>query len=89
MEKIIVLLGAALIGVDLFQHSRDWRLTNITVKVLPKYTDIIQVSVVNRFSPPYIISIVAGLAVTIIALIVLAILAFRERKTIRPELLHA
>ena len=82
-EKIIVLAGIVFIGFDLFQHSNYWRLPYLTTKVLEKYTDVIQVTLVNRPDPPYVVSVIAGLALTVIALIILAIFAVRERKMTR------
>ena len=85
-EKSMVLFGTVFIGVDLLLHSLDWRLANISAKVIQRFTDVIQVTVVNRPDPPYIISLIIGLAVTVIALVVLAILAIRERNALRLEL---
>ena len=84
-EKIIVLAGTAFIGFDLFQHSNYWRLPYLTTKVLEKYTDVVQVTVVNHTDFPYLISIIAGLALTVIALVILAILALREGKITRQK----
>jgi len=81
LEKIVVFFGLAFIGVDLFNHSRAWRLSNLTTKVLERYKDIIQVTVVNRPDPAYVLAIIIGLAVTILSLIALAALVYRERKT--------
>jgi hypothetical protein len=89
MEKIIVLAGTAFIGFDLFQHSNYWRLPYLTTNVLEIYTNDIQVTVVNRPDAPYMISVLAGLALTVIALIVLAIFALRERKMTRPKILQS
>jgi hypothetical protein len=84
-EKSMVLFGTVFIGVDLLLHSLDWRLANISAKVIQRFTDVIQVTVVNRPDPPYVISLIIGLAVTVIALVVLAILAIRERNALRLE----
>jgi hypothetical protein len=85
LEKIAVLFGLAFIGYDLFEHSRAWRLSNLTTKVLEKYTDIIHVTVVNRPDPSYVMAIVIGLTLTVLSLIALAVLVNRERRTgIKP-----
>jgi len=84
-EKVIVVAGAVFIGFDLFQHSNYWRLSNLTTKVLEKYGDAVQVTLVNHPDAPYVISVVAGLALTVIALIILAILVLRERKMTGPK----
>jgi hypothetical protein len=78
MEKILVLFGSFLVGYELFQHSRSWRLVNLTTQVLERYNDIIQVKVVNISDPVYTISIISGLAVTVVSLAVLAFLARQE-----------
>ena len=88
-EKIIILAGTAFIGFDLFQHSNYWRLPYFTTKVVEIYTDAIQVAVVNNPDAPYMISVIAGLALTVIALIILAIFALRERKMTRQKSLQS
>ena len=88
-EEVIVLAGIAFIGFDLFQHSSYWRLSNLTTKVLEKFTSVVQVTVVNRPELPYLLSIIVGLGLTVIALIILAIFALREWKLSRPKLLQS
>lgn len=80
MERIIVLFGTAFIAYDLFEHSMYWRLSNLSAKVIERYTDVTQVTVVSHADPAYVVSILAGLALTVVALAVLAVLALRERK---------
>ncbi|MGD0750193.1 MAG: hypothetical protein ABSA23_02175 [Anaerolineales bacterium] len=80
MERVAVLFGLAFIGYDLFGHSRAWRLSNLTTKVLERFTDIVRVPLVNRPDPPYVISIIVGLALTTGALIGLTVLAIQDRK---------
>jgi hypothetical protein len=80
MEKVAVAFGMVFIGVDLFEHSRAWRLASMSSKVLEKFTDIVQVPLVNRPDPLYMTSIIAGLALTVSAAIILAVLTLREQK---------
>jgi len=80
MERVAVLFGLAFTGYDLFGHSRAWRLTNLTSKVLERFTDIVRVPLVNRPDPPYFISIITGLILTVGAAVILSILVLRERK---------
>jgi hypothetical protein len=80
MERVAVLFGLAFSGYDLFGHSRAWRLATISSKVLQKFTDVVVVPLVNRPDPPYVISIIVGVALTVGALITLTVLAIRERK---------
>jgi hypothetical protein len=49
-------------------------------KVLEKFTDVVQVPLVNRPDPAYTISIISGLALTVITVIILTVLTLRERK---------
>jgi ABC-type nickel/cobalt efflux system permease component RcnA len=81
MEKMAVLIGLAFIGYDLFEHSRAWRLSNLTTKVLERYTDIIQVTLVAHPDSRYILAIIIGLALTVLSFIALAVLAYREKRT--------
>jgi hypothetical protein len=85
MERMAVIIGLAFIGYDLFDHSRAWRLSDFSTKVLQVFTDIVRVPLVNHPDPLYMTSIIAGLAVTVISLIILVILAFQERKTTVPK----
>jgi hypothetical protein len=80
MERAAVLFGLAFIWYDLFGHSRAWRLSNLTSKVLERFKDVVRMPVVNRSDLPYLISIIAGLALTSIAAIMLVLLTLRERK---------
>ncbi len=91
MERVAVVIGLAFIGYDLFEHSRAWRLSIFSTKVLERFTEVVSVPLVNRPDPPYIISIVAGLALTVSAAIILAVLTLREQKKtgIKPEPVQA
>ncbi|MGD0876863.1 MAG: hypothetical protein ABSA01_01795 [Anaerolineales bacterium] len=80
MERVAVLFGLAFTGYDLFGHSRAWRLATMSSKVLQKFTDVVAVPLVNRPDPPYVISIIIGLVLTVGAAVGLSILFFRERK---------
>jgi hypothetical protein len=80
MEKVAVAFGLVFIGVDLFEHSRAWRVSTLSSKVLEKFTDVVQVPLVNRPDPAYTISIISGLALTVITVIILTVLTLRERK---------
>ncbi len=80
MEKVAVAFGLVFMGVDLFEHSRAWRVSTLSTKVLEKFTDVVQVPLVNRPDPAYTISIISGLALTVITLIILAVLTLGERK---------
>jgi len=80
MERVAVIIGLAFIGYDLFEHSRTWRLTNLTTKVLERFTDVVRVPLVNLPDPAYMISILAGLALTVITLIILVLLTLRDKK---------
>jgi hypothetical protein len=85
MERVAVLFGLVFIGYDLFEHSRAWRLSNFSTNVLERFTDVVRVPLVNRPDPPYTISIIAGLTVTVLVSIVLALLTLRERKITAPK----
>jgi hypothetical protein len=80
MEKMAVAFGLVFIGVDLYEHSRAWRIATMSSKVLQKFTDVVVVPLVNRPDPPYVISIITGLVLTVITAVGLSILVFRERK---------
>jgi hypothetical protein len=80
MEKMAVLIGLAFIGYDLFLHSRAWRLTNLTSKVLERFTGTVRVPLVYRPDPAYTISIITGLVLTVGAAVILSILVLREQK---------
>ena len=80
MERAAVLFGLVFIGYDLFEHSRAWRLVTMSSKVLEKFTDVVVVPLVNRPDPAYVASIIAGLALTVIAFILLVLFTLRERK---------
>ncbi len=83
-EKILALFGTVFVGYELFQHSRIWRPEFITTQVSERFTDIIQVNVVNISDPPYIFSIIFGLAIMIVSLGLLIYLAYRRRNR-KPE----
>jgi hypothetical protein len=80
MDKLAVVFGLVFVGVDLFEHSRAWRLATMSSKVLQKFTDVVVVPLVNRPDPPYVISIITGLVLTVGTAVILSILIFRERK---------
>lgn len=80
LERVAVLIGLGFIGYDLFLHSRAWRLATMSSKVLEKFTDVVIVPLVNCPDPPYVISILTGLVLTVGVLVILSILVFRERK---------
>jgi hypothetical protein len=83
MEKIVVLFGLAFIGHDLIDHSRYWRYTNLTTKVIEGFKDVVQVPVINHSDSPYIIAIITGLVISTATFIVLIVLTCRESKKAR------
>jgi hypothetical protein len=80
MERVAMASGLVFIGVDLFEHSRAWRLATMSSKVLEKFTDVVVVPLVNRPDPAYVASIITGVALTMIAFILLVVFTLRERK---------
>ena len=77
-KKVIVLFGEALMAYDLIYNSRVWSIQNYNAS--KRATDIIEVSVGNFSDPAYMTTLMIGLTCTIITLIVLVLLAVRERK---------
>ncbi len=77
-KKILVLFGGGLMAYDLIIHSRTWSLVNFGDS--KRSTEIIEVAIGNYSDPAYVTTLAIGFACTIITLIVLITLAFRERK---------
>ncbi|MBC7875527.1 MAG: hypothetical protein H7Y59_00025 [Anaerolineales bacterium] len=77
-KKVIVLFGMALMAYDLIYNSRVWSLQNYGVS--KRATDIISVSVASYPDPAYITTLIIGSACTLITLIGLIFLAYREQK---------
>lgn len=80
-KKVIVLIGIALMGYDLFHNSRVWSLENYDVS--NRATDIIKVSVGNYPDPQYIATLIVGFTCTLITLLALIFFTYWERK--RPQ----
>jgi hypothetical protein len=77
-KKIILLFGQALMAYDLVHSSREWSLENFSSS--KRLTDVISVAVGNYPDPAYTRTLVIGFTCTIITLIVLVLMAVRERK---------
>jgi hypothetical protein len=79
LERILSLGLLILMGHDLLQHSRIWRVTNM-YKLFPSTPADIQSSVLNHPDPVYITALAVGAAGTLLTLTVLLILSLRERR---------
>jgi hypothetical protein len=79
LERILSLGLLTLMGLDLLQHSRIWRVTNM-YKLFPSTPADIQSSIINHPDPVYVTALVVGAAGTLLTLIVLIILSLRERR---------
>jgi hypothetical protein len=77
-KKVGLLFAEALMAYDLIFNSRIWSLVNYGIS--KRATDIIEVSVANYPDPPYLETLIIGFAITTITLIVLILLAVREKK---------
>lgn len=78
-ERILSLGLLILMGHDLLQHSRIWRVTNM-YKLFPSTPADIQSNVVNHPDPVYVTALVAGAAGTLLTFTILLILSLRERR---------
>ena len=78
-ERILSLGLLTLMGHDLLQHSRIWRVTNMYM-LFPSTPADIQSSVINHPDPVYIAALAVGAAGTLLTLTVLLILSLRERR---------
>jgi len=78
-ERILSLGLLTLMGHDLLQHSRIWRVTNM-YKLFPSTPADIQSSVVNHPDPVYVTALAVGAAGTLLTLTILLILSLRERQ---------
>ncbi len=77
-EKMgIVLFGEALMAYDLISNSRSWSLENFSIS--KRATDIIEVAVGNSPDPTYITTLIIGFTCTVITLVALVLLAYREQ----------
>ncbi len=77
-EKMMVLFAAALMAYDLYYHSRVWSLDNYGDS--KRATDVITVAVSSYVDPRYLTTLILGTVCTVVTLIILGILAYRERK---------
>jgi hypothetical protein len=78
-ERILNLGLLILMGHDLLQHSRIWRVTNM-YKLFPSTPADIHASVINHPDPVYVTMLAVGAAGTLLTLIVLLVLSLRERR---------
>ena len=76
--KVVILFGTALMAYDLIYNSRVWSLQNYGIS--KRATDIIEVAVANYPDPAYITTLTIGFTCTIITLIALIVLAYREQE---------
>ncbi len=77
-KKVLVLFGMALMAYDLIYNSRVWSIQNYSIS--NRATDIIEVAVANYPDPAYTTTLMIGFTCTIITLIALIFLAYREQK---------
>ena len=66
-----------LLGHDLLQHSRIWRLTNMDQLFASTPVDI-RAAVINHPDPPYWSALIIGLTGSLITLIFLCVMVYRE-----------
>jgi hypothetical protein len=75
--KVVILFGEALMAYDLIFNSRIWSLENYSAS--KRATDIIKVSVGNYSDPAYMTTLIIGFTCSIITLVALLFLAYREQ----------
>jgi hypothetical protein len=76
--KAVSVFGIALMGYDLIYNSRVWSLQNYSIS--NRITNTIEVSVINYSNPGYITTLLIGSTCTVLTLVFLIVLAYREKK---------
>jgi hypothetical protein len=79
--QIASLAGFAVLGHDLLQHARLWRVENMGL-LFPSTPVDIRAQVLARSDPAYINAILVGLGIALAAFIVSIVLLRRERKQV-------
>lgn len=73
-QKLAGLAGLAVVGHDLLQHARLWRVEAMAQVFKPAAVDI-RAAVINHADPPYITALVVGTAAALVGLAALLVLA--------------
>ena len=73
-QRLAALAGALVVGHDLLQHARLWRVEAMAQVFKPTPVDI-RAAVINHADPPYITALVVGTVVALVSLLVLLIMA--------------
>lgn len=78
-KKMLLICLLALIGVDLIQHVRAWRVTSMatTFSAVPINLEPL---VVQKADPAYITALIAGTGIALITFMILMLLNRREKK---------
>jgi hypothetical protein len=83
LREYLLFLGLLLLlGHDLFQHLRIWRLVNM-YDLFPLAPVDIRATISNHPDPPYISAIIVGVVLGGLSIIFLLIKVWRERKEVR------
>jgi hypothetical protein len=81
-QSIFFLGLLALLLHDLFQHTRLWRVGNMYTLFASTPVDI-RANVLVRPDPPYITALIVGSLVSLMTLVILVVLALRQRHSMR------
>jgi hypothetical protein len=82
-QALYLLAAALLLAHDLFQHSRVWRVVKMYDLFTGQPVDLTS-HLVNHPDPPYQTALLTGLILTVLTLMLLIVMAWREGRT-RPE----
>ena len=76
-QRLAALAGALVVGHDLLQHARLWRVEAMAQVFKPTPVDI-RAAVINHADPPYITALAVGAALALVSLLVLLLLARKQ-----------
>lgn len=76
--RLVVLAFIALLGADVWQHGKLWRVTNMGLVFSPVPLDLSRFYVANHSDPAYVAALGVGLALAVGALGCATVLAIRE-----------
>lgn len=88
LRQTLFILGMIMVmGHDLFQHSRLWRVSNM-YELFPRESSGIPAPVINHPDPAYTTAITVGAVISSIALILILVFVWRERKIYKQSEIH-
>ena len=85
-ERIVLVAFLVVLGHDLLQHARMWRLENLARALpIPEWTLVEEIGIANYSDPIYITVLGISFAITVITLVVVLVTLIAQRKGRRKQ----